>query len=428
MTRLRSAPWILALAACAFMALAASCRKPPPHENMLTQKTPPSGGGSPVVDAGPIPKWDGGAEVDAGPFSEKALLTEFASCALGRYRAFLPLATQLRDAAAEWSAARSTENEQAAREAWRSAMAVWEEAELFQYGPAAVSSLPGGRDLRNQIYAWPVFSRCKVDEQLVARTYDGAAFSTSLINARGLGAVEYLIFYTGTDNACSEFSTINGSGTWAALSSGALIERKAAYAAAAAGDVLARTESLISAWEPAGGNFTAELVNAGAGSKTFAARLDALDAVSGALFYVDKVVKDAKLGKPLGYLECEQATCPDAVESLYARRSVEHLRANLIGFRRLFQGCGKDYAGLGFDDWLRAAGATGLADDMMGALVATQAAVDALDAPIDRELADDPTSVALVHARLKVLTDLLKTEFVTVLHLQLPKGSEGDND
>ena len=74
-----------------------------------------------------------------------------------------------------------------------------------------------------------------------------------------------------------------------------------------------------------------------------------------------------------------------------------------VGFRRLFQGCGEGYAGVGFDDWLRDAGAGDLAERMIASLNGVDAAV-------------------------KEVTDELKTEFVTVLNLELPSAAEGDND
>ena len=40
----------------------------------------------------------------------------------------------------------------------------------------------------------------------------------------------------------------------------------------------------------------------------------------------------------------------------------------------------------------------------------------------------DVASVRAVHAAVKNLTDVLKTDFVTVLDLELPKKAEGDND
>ena len=39
-----------------------------------------------------------------------------------------------------------------------------------------------------------------------------------------------------------------------------------------------------------------------------------------------------------------------------------------------------------------------------------------------------PTSVLDLHAAVKSITDLLKTEFVSVLDLEAPQSVEGDND
>ena len=79
--------------------------------------------------------------------------------------------------------------------------------------------------------------------------------------------------------------------------------------------------------------------------------------------YAAVQLKDDKLGTPLGLSEeCPAMTCPDRVESRFARVSTANLQANLRGFRRLFQGCGENGAGIGFDDWLREVGNGNLAD------------------------------------------------------------------
>jgi predicted lipoprotein len=308
-------------------------------------------------------------------------------------------------------------------------MAQWQEAELFSFGPASPVVAAGGKSLRDPIYSWPAVSRCKVDEQLVAETYATPAFATSLVNGRGLAAYEYLAFYGEPVNGCSSFSPINANGTWNALGAEGVALRKRAYAAAVADDVAKNAEALRAAWEPSGGNFSAQLAAAGSGSTTFAAPQDAFNAITESLFYLEKTVKDLKLGRPLGYIECTKATCPEGLESLYARSGTAHLRANLAGFRRLFQGCGEKGAGLGFDDWLIEVGAGDLASRMIAALVATQAAVDALDPPLETAIESGATApIAALHTTLRALTDPLKTEFITVLNLELPKSAEGDND
>ncbi|WP_438023219.1 imelysin family protein [Sorangium sp. So ce233] len=458
---------------------AVACRKPPPDELVYTGRglgpggaQPPGSGGLPPDGGGPQPSGSsggggappatstgsgatgdatvasttatttgaGGGEpvggdvcapvpVDGGPFSKAKLLAAAADCALNRACEFEAQARALNERASAFARDPGEPSAAAARGAWLAAMRVWQEAEVFRFGPAASSTQPGGQDLRDQIYAWPLVNRCKVEEQIVSRAYAQPSFSSSLINARGLAAFEYLVFYGGADNACSQFSPINASGTWAALGAGDLAQRKADYAAAAAADVLARAGALARAWAPEAGSFREKLTQAGRGSPVYATEQDALNAVSDAMFYIEKELKDWKLGRPLGFTEdCTTPTCPEALESRFAQASTAHLRANLSGFRRLFQGCGEGGQGVGFDDWLREVGSADLADRMLAALSGAQAAVDSLDVPIEQALATDRARVEAVYTAVKALTDLLKTEFVTTLNLELPQSSEGDND
>ena len=122
------------------------------------------------------------------------------------------------------------------------------------------------------------------------------------------------------------------------------------------------------------------------------------------------------------------STCPEALESRFARISTPNIAANLRGFRAIFQGCGTDNVGLGFDDWLSAVGRDDLAKSMLEALSGAEAAVADLDPPLEQALVEDRAKVQVVYDAVKKLTDLLKTEFVTVLDLGLPRVAEGDND
>lgn len=406
------------------LAAAVACRRAPPTEESSSSGATSSGTTSNGGTSGAS-----GTTGGPGGFDKSALLRAVADCTLARVRAFDVVAKALRDAAQAYAADRTPAKAAATAEAWKNAMASWQETEIFRFGPAAQSVHPGGQDLRDSIYAFPLFNRCKVDEQIVAKTYETPAFATSLVLARGLGTVEYLAFYTGTDNGCSAASPINGSGTWAALGPDELSARKAAYAKAAADDIAQKAASLVTAWDPAAGNFHLALSRPGSGKSPYKTVGDALDSVNDGLFYLEVEVKDLKLARPLGVSpDCTSTRCPEAVESPYAKASIAHLRANLKGFRRIFEGCADDGAGMGFDDWLRAVGANALADEMIAALANARAAVDAIDQPFEDAIASSPAKVDTVYAAVKALTDLMKTDFVTVLDLELPKPSEGDND
>lgn len=355
------------------------------------------------------------------PFSKEALLGSIAECAVKAYVDFEVSARGLSLGLA------GTPTGSTPEEAWRSTMRAWQHAELFRFGPAARSTEPGGRDLRDHIYAWPLMSRCKIEEQLVSQVYAAPGFAATTINARGLGSLEYLLFYPGNDNSCSAFSPIN-TGAWAALAPAALAGRKRAYAESAAKDTAARADSLLSLWDPASGNFCRELTLAGAGSQTFGSTQLALNAVSDALFYMDKEFKDWKLGRPVGLVECAAVSCPEAVESPYSGTSLEHLRANVKGFRKLFQGCGEGHLGLGFDDWLVAVGANDLNSRMLAALDNLELKLGAIQLPLEDLVRKDTARGQELHQAARALTDLLKTEFITLLNLDLPKSVEGDND
>jgi predicted lipoprotein len=412
----------IAFAAAATAALGA-CRKPPPFEVVYTGATSkgsgPSGSGNKPGEEIPVP---------AG-FDKKAVLKAAGDCALGRYRSFEGTARALSDAAHAWGAdPLDSGKRDVTRQAWKVAMANWSEAELFRFGPAAPSSLPGGEDLRDPIYPWPLVSRCRIEEQLVDKTYTRPEFTTSLVNGRGLSAIEYLAFYDRSDNACSSFSTINANNTWAALGTTEIARRKAEYAAAVADDVLATVGKLLRAWDPAGGNYAQELSSPGSGKRIYATDQDAFNALNEALFYMELTVKDAKIARPLGLRDCPNPTCPEAMESIYSRTSKEQLKANLVGFRRIFEGCADDGSGLAFDDLLRAVGADDLANRMVADLADIQKAVDELEGSLEDALASSPAKVQNLFTLVKKLTDTLKTEFVSVLNLELPKASEGDND
>jgi uncharacterized protein len=375
---------------------------------------------------------DGEGGSDPGPdvpFSKAALLAAAADCAQERYGNFRERAQVLADKARAAAEDANDAFATAAREAWLSAITSWQEAELFRFGPAAgMLEQPGGQGLRDHIYSWPLLSRCTIEQQIVTLAFKDHSFPSSLISGRGLGAIEYLLFYGGTDNACSNFVSINAQGTWVALGGAELARRKAQYAAAAADDVLARANALLGSWTSSPNGYREQLVSAGAGSVLFVTDHKGLNAVSDALFYVDRELKDWKLGRPIGLIDCLAPTCPEAIESQFAAVSTLHLRANLVGFRRLFQGCRQGFTGLGFEDWLRAVGATDLADRMIAALRGAEAAVDELHPPIEQAIVNDPAKVFAVHRAVKVLTDLLKAEFVTALNLELPKSAPSDTD
>lgn len=382
-----------------------------------------------AADAGGENPARGGAgpSTEPPPFSKTALLGAIASCTLQQIEEFAARAGELAQATAANEAEPSEATSSAARAAWLTAMDSFQVLEALRFGPLArASEDPKGQDVRDQLYAWPLGGRCNVETQLVSRAYLAPSFGSALINLRGLGTLEYLLFYPGGDNACPSYSPLNKDGTWAALDAEELARRKAGYAAAVARDVALHAQRLLEAWTSGGGDFRASF----AAGKAYPSVQAALNAVSNALFYVEVEVKDLKLGVPLGLSpDCTSATCPEALESRYAGTSKRNILRNLNGFRRLFAGCSQTSEGaLGFDDWLSAVGAGELSERMLNELDAAERSVSDAEPPLEQQLTSDPAAVRRIYDEVKALTDLLKSEFVSVLELELPKSTEGDND
>lgn len=381
----------------------------------------------------PPPPPDAGASDDAvreacgeppraeGDFSRERLRSASADCALWHYCAFQTAADDLVSAADAYANDRSPAQLTAARVAFRTAMRLWSYAELFQFGPAASSSQSAGKDnyqgkgFRDRIYAWPATARCRVEEEILGQTSDIASV---LISGRGLFAIEYVLFYEGTDTACAAAGQV--AQQWARLDPEQLSERKARYAAAVAKDVRSSVVALRDAWAPSGGNFMPSFVSA----SVYPSEQEAMNVLGWALIYVEREVKDWKVGIPAGYTMTAPVTGP---ETPFAQTTTDNIRANLHGFQRLFQGCAADGGGIGFDDWLREAGHGDLADEIIAAYGEAQATLDA--SPQLHEAS--PEQLETDYQALRKLTNLLKSDLFgagSPINLKLPASVEGDTD
>ncbi|RLB55987.1 MAG: hypothetical protein DRJ42_04680 [Deltaproteobacteria bacterium] len=336
---------------------------------------------------------------------------------------------ELETATAAFAGSAVEDDRLASQEAWRTAMRSWERVEVLQIGPTGPHTSPGGMDIRDEVYSWPLTNRCRIDQELVAESYtDPAAFAAELVNVRGLDTMEYLLFVDVPSNACSELSPINADGTWAALGEDVVRARRAAYAASVATLVAEEATELRAAWSPAGGAFADDLANAGLSSSTYATTQQALDEVIRAMFYVDLLTKDVKLGQPLGMGACATATCPGLVESREAAASKEHIAQNLRAFQQLYLGGPDADAGAGFDELLVGVGEDVLAERMATNIEAAIAAVEAIDGSLQTAVDADNLGVVDALAAVQLMTSDLKGPMVTALSLRIPAEGAGDAD
>lgn len=380
------------------------------------------------------------ATAPAGPavdFDRKALLVQAADVViLPRLRAFAAEAAALEVATSELAAqtrqgSSSSAALESARTLWRNTMGLWQELEVMQVGPAGTPGvMMGGQGLRDEIYSWPTVNACAVDQQLVADAFRTEGyFDGRLVTVYGLDALEVVLFRDGRENACPAVATLNADGQWAALSDEELVLRRHDYAAAVARHLARDASALLDAWEPSAGNFRARFVEPGSAGSPYGNAAEALDQLFAAMFYLELRTKDRKVGVPAGlHVDCAEAVCPEQLESRFSAQTQANLRANLAGFSALFFGGVAGEPGIGFDDYLSAVGAGGLVDEMAQTLAAADARIVALDGDAEDLLASRPQSWVDVYEGLKGVGDLLKTQMVTALNLDVPQEGAGDND
>lgn len=373
---------------------------------------------------------EGAEETVEAPLEHRVpALRSAAQCAWTASENFLATTELLVSTVTAWSEApEDDEKREAAKAAWEVSRASWQLAELTQYGPGGsarteTSGTIGGRAYRDEIYSYPVINSCKVDQSLVSENWkDGLTDAAS--NIRGLDALEYLLYSTGTENSCPSTTNINSDGSWEALTD--LPERRAAYALAVAQDIAETAADLEKAWDPEQGNFFAELENAGS-AEVYESQSQALEDVVNAVIYLDLILKDSKLGMPLGTaVKCSLEACPESAEHRSAVRSIESMRDNFLGFDALWQGCGDDAKGL--RALLVEEGGEALAQQIDEAVLAVNDALAAIDEEdVNALVSDDRETADALYAKVKDLTDLLKDDFTQIFAVSL-RGAKGDND
>jgi len=312
----------------------------------------------------------------------------------------------------------------AARTAVDTSIDAWEAADALMVGPAAMDH----EKLRNQIYAWPLLSPCELDRDTASQWANPASYDVSaeLVNARSLTAIEYLLYPTTTDHACVTAPT-----GWDTLAAN-LPRARCRLALAIATDVAAKGAELRTAWRADGGNYVGELANAGTPASKLKSAQEGVNRISDGMFFVDKILKDMKLAESAGIAinSCQtvQTPCEREVELRFSDRATFALRINLKALREGLTGMTPTKDGPSFDDFMRALGQPELADRMVMKLDAAIASANALPDSFLTALNTDYTRVVATHAAVREFTDDLKSQFLTVLALEIPDDVATDND
>jgi predicted lipoprotein len=254
--------------------------------------------------------------------------------------------------------------------------------------------------LRDDSYRWPVDNGSRVDQVTASQEYTGGV-ADLLVNARGLDALEHLL-YSDVDNVCPSQVPPNSDGTWDTIVD--LNTDRAAYATAIVDDLQLQEAAFRTTWQDA--------------------RPASLQALIDGLFVFETEIKDAKLGHPLGLIDCDTFDCADDAEGLPDSNSSAWIAANLEGFRALFTGGD----GVGVDDLLTDIGSGDVATEVVERTTTAIALAEALDGNLAAEIVNNRLAVVELYDELNAIDDLLRIDVTGMLSLQIPAVVGGDND
>lgn len=321
-----------------------------------------------------------------------------------------------------------------AQSAWDTAMNSWQRNEVLQVGPAGRSQNPdavlGGQDFRDFIYSWPfTLDVCALEQ---AAENGDAVDGNTPIDVTGLGALEHLLYTDTPPASCTATPDAT---------------QRAAHAQRLAARIAVLATSLNNRWDPSDDDFLTEWATAGLSSSvTYAAPQDALDALSVALFYVEKITKDRKVALTTGIgatgLDCgNPINCPEFLESRLSRRTGANLVANFQAFRDVFAGISGT---MGVNDLLAGVDREDLATEIIGEVDVVLARLEEIenaggfDAAVEG-IADateclnafsDSSGLppCALLGEMKTALDTFRIDVVAALSLAIPDAAAGDND
>lgn len=375
-----------------------------------------------------------------GPFSEQKMLINIGTNIIARdVEAFATQVPVLKNSLRQYCEALSTgaparREETQVQLDWERVMLAYHAVQAAPFGPL----LDNGREINDFLYSWPMLNTCDIDRRVVDNAKATVDVNSLKLNVRGLGAVEYLLFEKSLKSTCN-LRAHPAMAEWNARDEQSKKLERCAWAQELVKDIEVKATSLQNKWSVQNGNFTKALID---GSR-YKSMKDAINALTDALANIEKV-KDLKLGRPLArHKDCTSDKCPRDAEHFYSGLSLASVEAQLKAFRAIFVGSYSAQPGFGLDDLLEQAGRTDVSNKIVAALDKALASVravqnkgtlveqiDAMDSALCKAstMSDRKEEICAVHADVRDVAFLLKTEVLAALALRAPPTHQGDND
>lgn len=308
-----------------------------------------------------------------------------------------------------------------AQDRWKDTIDAWQMIELMQVGPL----FDDGNALRNIVYSWPNNNACSVDQEILESETAPYSLTDVSNSRRGLDAIEYLLFDNDLNHKCTMPS--DGLIAWNNRMDDDRMAARCNFASILAEDVVLQADQIVASWTGDMG-YGNTLKSAGEQGSQFSTSLEGINDISDALFYFTGPMKDGKIATPVGLRanNCGLEPCTEDAESVFSDYSLENIITNMKALRMILIG-GSD-EDTGFIDFLNDVGDTETATNIITELDDAIALAEGFTSTYSEALTQETEEVIELHDEVNKVDDILKSDFLESLALELPATSAGDND
>lgn len=346
---------------------------------------------------------DGGSASDG--FDRKGMLQNIGNeIIIPDYHNFNNLAADLHIKVQEFHAAPTNATLSAVQAAFVEAYKGWQKISVYELGPAAEP----GVMLRMRINIFPT-DTVQINSNISSGTYNLEDLGNA--DAKGLPAIDYLLYGTGADAAAILDKYTNDG----------LAANRKAYLLAVSEEIKNMAAQVYNAWIPSGGNYINTFIEA-SGTDIGSS----IGQLVNQFNYDFELIKNPKIGIPLGKKTFDEPL-PAKVEAYYSGISVELATLNLQALKNLFLGG----AGLGFDDYLNFLGASH-SGQPLSVVIANQFDVDiqkvqVIPDPLSASILNNTALVNDAYTELQKTVVLIKTDMPSALGVLITyQDNDGD--
>lgn len=339
----------------------------------------------------------------ANGFDRKAMLTNISTnIIIPSYTAYQGAIVNLDAAVTAFNTAPDATKLTALQTAFKTAYQLWQSASEYDFGPAEQANL------RVNTNTYPADIN-QITSNISSGTYNPGLLAN--LSAKGLPAMDYLLFGTGADNNAILLQ----------YTTDAQAAKRKTYLATLSAELKTNITTVLTAWN---GGYKTTFINAD-GTDTGSS----VGLLINQLVYDYEILKNYEIGIPAG-VQSMGTTFPTKVQAYYSKMSAQLALLHLQAVQNLYLGKSAQGDGLGLDDYLVQAKAkytdgSSLNDVIKAQFATATTKLQALTDPLSTQITASNGVVTAAYTELQKLTVLLKTDMPSSLGVLI---TFGDND